>query len=163
MVMKHISTTPVPNSLFDVHLKKLKSAELKVLLVIIRQTLGWADKLGTTGRKDRDWIASRQLQEKTGASRRAISSATEILVKKNLIDVLDEAGTTLFEPAMRQGKLRLFYRPSSSFTTPVENEGIRSLYPLASDRTSAKFAQDLRKKRTALVQKMRITKETLQN
>ncbi len=161
--MKHISTTPVPNSLFDVHLKKLKSAELKVLLVIIRQTLGWADRRAQLGRKEKDWISSGQLQSKTGSSRRAISSATENLIREKLIEVLDERGNQLHDPHKRQGKLRLFYRLSTDFNASVESECISGVNPPVSGSTYAKFAEDLRKKRTALAQKMRITKETLQN
>ena len=45
---------------FDVHLKELKQAELKVLLIVIRQTLGWADRRGMLGRKEMDWISGSQ-------------------------------------------------------------------------------------------------------
>ena len=49
-------STPVPNAVFDEHLKELKAAELKVLLIIIRQTLGWEDKSSRSQRKECDWI-----------------------------------------------------------------------------------------------------------
>ncbi len=157
------NTTPVPNALFDVYLKDLKSAELKVLLVIIRQTLGWADRQGVLGRKERDWISSGQLQAKTGSSRRAISSATEILVKKELIEVLGDSGNPLNDPIQRKGKLRLYYRPSHALFLPVDKIGENDVYTLVSRSTDAEIAEDLCKKRAALAQKMRITKETLQN
>ena len=161
--MIQTNTTPVPNSLFDVYLKELLSAELKVLLVIIRQTLGWADRRTVLGRKEMDWISSGQLQAKTGSSRRAISSATEVLINKKIIEVLDEKGNILNDPQKRKGKPRLFYRPSYALFSPVENLRITSSkYPISSS-TNANFAEDLRKKRTELMQKMRITKETLQN
>jgi hypothetical protein len=150
--MMQTSTTPVPNILFDVFLKDLKSSELKVLLVIIRQTLGWSDKRGLHGRKERDWISSSQLQSKTGCSRRAITSAIDTLVNKRLIQVFDDKGNNLYNPEKRQGKTRLYYR----FNSLVENH-------VFIPQTSAKFAEDMSKKVTALVQKMRITKETLQN
>jgi len=161
--MMYPNTTPVPNSVFDYHLKELQSAELKVLLVIIRQTLGWTDRHSVLGRKEKDWISNSQLQAKTGSSRRAITSATEALVKKELIDVLDDVGNLLTDPQKRKGKLRLFYRLSHSLFSPVDKMGKTSLYSVVSDTTSAKFAQDLSKKSTALAQKLRITKETLQN
>jgi hypothetical protein len=154
--MMQTSTTPVPNSLFDFHLKNLKSAELKVLLIVIRQTLGWSDKREVNGRKERDWIAGSQLQSKTGCSRRALSSATDALIKKCLIQILDEKGNILENPEKRQGKTKLYYRLDLRMYYPVEKEV--SIKP-----TSAKFAKDMSKKVTALVQKMRITKETLQN
>jgi len=42
--MGYIYFTNVPNIIFDTHLKDLGYAELKILLVIIRQTYGWKDK-----------------------------------------------------------------------------------------------------------------------
>lgn len=38
------NSTQVPNILFDQYLPKLTEAELKIVLVIIRQTNGWIDK-----------------------------------------------------------------------------------------------------------------------
>src|ERR1035437_8999011 len=153
--MLQTSTTPVPNFLFDIHLKELKSAELKVILIIIRQTLGWVDRRAVLGRKERDWISSSQLQSKTGSSQRAISSAIETLVKKNLIDVLDERGNNLDTADKRKGKPRLYYRLATFEEKPVENY-------VYIDPAYANFAEDFDKKCTALAQKMRITKETLQ-
>lgn len=161
--MIQLKSTPVPNVLFDVYLKELKTAELKILLTIIRQTLGWADRRAYLGRKEMDWISCSQLQSKTGCSRRAISSAIETLVKKELIEVLDEKGNFLNDPSMRKGKQRLFYRPSTFLISPVENMGTNCAYHPVLGSVSANFAQDLNKKITALAQKMRITKETLQN
>ena len=161
--MQHAKTTPVPNVLFDVHLKELKSAELKVLLVIIRQTLGWRDRQAVLGRKEMDWISGGQLQSKTGSSRHAISSAIESLVSMKLIEVLDDAGNLLSDPAMRKGKQRLFFRSASSLTSSVENVGTIGVQRTISGLAYSNFAQGLRKKSTALAQKMRITKETLQN
>lgn len=146
------STTPVPNVFFDVHLKELKQAELKVLLVVIRQTLGWADRRGMLGRKEIDWISGSQLQQKTGNSKRSITAATDTLVRKNLIEILDVNGNILDNAEKRQGKTKLFYRLAHPVDKPVDN------IP-----TYANFAEDISKKRTALAQKMLITKETLQN
>jgi hypothetical protein len=156
-------TTPVPNVLFDIFLKELKSAELKVLLVIIRQTLGWSDKIGARGRKEMDWISSGQLRTKTGSSRRAISSAIEVLVSKELIVVLDRHGNLLNDPLKRQGKPKLFFRPSLLLFPPVENEGISSGNLTKNSTTSANIAQHFSKKITSLAQKKNITKETQQN
>ena len=149
--MLQTSTTPVPNFLFDVHLKELKSAELKVILIIIRQTLGWADRRAVLGRKERDWISCSQLQSKTGSSQRAISSAIETLVTKNLIDVLDYQGSILDTAEKRKGKQRLYYRLSPTLEKPVDNY-------VQIESTYANFAEDFGKKCTALAQKMRITK-----
>jgi hypothetical protein len=37
----HPNHTQVPNDLFDVHLREMGLAELKVVLVVLRETLGW--------------------------------------------------------------------------------------------------------------------------
>ena len=102
-------TTPVPNGLFDEHLPKLKPAELKLLLIIIRQTWGWKDPR-TGKRKQKDWISGSQLREKTGCSRRALTDATAGLLKKKLIQVTGEVGIQLRTAEERKGKLRMFYK-----------------------------------------------------
>lgn len=150
------STTPVPNLFFDIYLKELKLAELKVLLIIIRQTLGWADKRGRSGRKEIDWISSSQLCQKTGCSKRSITSATDVLVRKNLITIFDERNNILNTPEKRQGKTKLYYRLSNPVDYVVENN-------LKNSSTSAILAEDISKKYISLLQKMQITKETLQN
>jgi hypothetical protein len=150
-----IPTTPVPNVIFDVYLKELNSTELKVLLVVIRQTLGWADRRGRYGRKETDWISGSQLREKTGSSERAITSAIETLVMKKLIEVYNERGHILSYSKDRQGKTRLYYNLHPFVFNPVDNS-------LKSPLTSVNFAEDFRKNYGALLQKMRITKETLQ-
>lgn len=115
--------TPVPNAVFDEFLPQLKCTELKILLVIIRQTLGWEDKQNNNGRKSQDWISSSQMRGKTGCSERAITTALETLVKKNLISVFDQYGSLLDSPERRKGKTKLFYSLTSAIFTGVENEG----------------------------------------
>lgn len=102
-------TTPVPNVFFDAHLKSLNPVELKLLLLIIRQTWGWKDpKTGL--RKKRDWIAGTQIRERTGCSKRALTDAVANLIRTGLIEVSGEKGLILRTPADRKGKMRLFYR-----------------------------------------------------
>jgi hypothetical protein len=154
--MRQPCTTPVPNVIFDIYLKELNSSELKVLLVVIRQTLGWVDRRGLYGRKDSDWISGSQLMLKTGSSKRAISSAIDSLVKKRIIEVIDYRGYILNNPESRQGKTKLFYRLNSIVYNPVDK-------PMENIPTNAKFTEDFGKLVTTLVQKMHITKETYQN
>jgi len=154
--MRQLNTTPVPNVIFDIYLKELNSAELKVLLVVIRQTFGWADRRGMFGRKETDWISGKQLIQKTGSSKRAITSAIDVLVRKKIIEILDDKGNILDNPLKRQGKTKLYYRIDSGVYNTVEN-------PMENFSTYAKYAEDISKKVTALVQKMHITKEILQN
>jgi len=154
--MRQPSTTPVPNVILDIYLKELSSAELKVLLIVIRQTLGWADRRGMFGRKEADWISGSQLRQKTGSSKRAITTAIDLLVRKKIIEILDEWGNVLDYPEERRGKTKLYYRLHPYVYNSVDNT--KENFP-----TSAKFAEDISKKVTELVQKMRITKETIQN
>jgi hypothetical protein len=106
--MVYKQTTQVPNFLFDIHLPKLTEAELKILLVTIRQTLGWFDS--TTGkRKSRDRITHSQFKQKTGLSKRIITKTIQSLSVKNLIEVTDFEGKQLHQPKDRKGKPYLFY------------------------------------------------------
>jgi hypothetical protein len=161
--MHPIQTTPVPNILFDVYFKDLKGCELKILLVIIRQTLGWVDKQSGRGRKNRDWISTSQLQRKTGSSRRAISLGLVGLVEKGLIRITDESGCYLDDAFQRKGKLRLYYELNLPNETSVDTLGKTALKQLISAQTNAEIAQDISKNVHDLAQKMLITKETLQN
>jgi hypothetical protein len=156
-----LHTTPVPNVVFDHYLKELKVAELKVLMVIIRQTSGWRDLQTKSKRKEKDWISGSQLVMKTGCSKRAINSAIEELVQKNLINVLSESGAFLDTPEKRRGQQKLFYCLSPSVLSPVENLGKGGLYLCFSKMANANIAEDLRKKLTELTQKMQITKEII--
>lgn len=94
-------STPVPNVVLDQVLPKLRDTELRVLLVIVRATLGWVDPL-TGGRKEREWLSSRQLRVKTGRESAAISQALDCLAKAQLILITDRNGQTVDTPAKRR-------------------------------------------------------------
>jgi hypothetical protein len=106
--MLYKQTTQVPNFLFDTHLRELTEAELKILLITIRQTLGWFDS-ATGKRKSRDRITHSQFKQKTGLSNRIISKTINSLSVKKLIHVTDFNGKELQEPKDRRGKPYLFY------------------------------------------------------
>lgn len=99
--MKLKNTTPIPNVVLDNYLPTLKGVELKLLLIIIRQTLGW--------QKDHDWLTVGQLVKRTGASRRRISEAIKSLLEKRLINLYDVNGKLLDCPAARKGNGMIFY------------------------------------------------------
>ncbi|NVN96004.1 MAG: replication protein [Bacteroidetes bacterium] len=159
----NINTTPVPNVLFDNYLKELKLAELKVLLIIIRQTLGWEDKRTKSERKDIDWISNSQLVVKTGNSARAINDAIQGLTDKKLIDVISQSGEFLDTPEKRRGQQKLYYRFTNANSAIVESRGIEREKEGITINPNANFSENLRKNITELTHKMRITKETLQN
>ncbi len=144
-----IKTTPVPNAVFE-YIPSLSEAELKLYLIILRQTLGW--KTGTNKqRKVYDWISASQFHSKTGLSRRAVGTAVRSLTYRNLILVADEHGKVLHTPNDRKGKTRLYYRIA------VDNTGDKAE---DNESTCANFSPEISKMVSALAQKMLCTKET---
>ncbi|WP_299676162.1 replication protein [uncultured Dokdonia sp.] len=106
--MAYINRTGVPNEVFDIHLQHLGYAELKVLLVIIRQTYGWVDKQ-TGSHKSRDWISRQFFVKKTGLSKRAVSKAIAGLQGKNLIVITDSKGSSLNSANCRKKLTKLYF------------------------------------------------------
>jgi len=101
-------TTPVPNAVFDQLLPYLNQAQLKVLLVIIRQTLGWYDPK-TNKRKSKDWIAISFFVRKTGLTAKSISLALSELIHNDYVLAFDHKGRRLKTPQDRRGKKRIYY------------------------------------------------------
>lgn len=106
--MNYQQTTQVPNRLFDHHLPNLTFAELKILLVIVRQTYGWVDRY-TGKRKMRDCISYSQYIAKTGLSRRILTETIQSLIEKKAISVTNFEGIKLHNPQERVGKKYLYY------------------------------------------------------
>lgn len=108
------NTTQVPNIIFDDWMPRLSDVEFRVLLVVVRQTLGWIEDPETKRRKEKDWISHSQLSMKTGKSGYAISKAIRSLVSDHhLIEAIDSKGRLLDTPEKRTrigrgGKI--FYR-----------------------------------------------------
>jgi len=113
VIMTYNQTTHVPNYIFDTLLPELTEAELKVLLTVIRQTIGWFDKR-TGQRKIKDRISAWQFKQKTGLSQRILTKTTKSLLAKKLVTVTDGTGKELHLPGERQGKSNLYY----AFTQP---------------------------------------------
>ena len=103
--------TPISNILFDNFIPMLTGAELKILLIILRQTDGW--------QKDRDKMTISQLQEKTGLSKRIITETIQKLIIKKLIVVTDYQKNVVDSTVERKGKILLFY--ASPLSTCAEN------------------------------------------
>lgn len=70
--------TQVPNAIFSL-MPELKESELKVLLAIVRKTIGW--------KKHKDRISLTQLQEITGLGRASVSEAIKSENLKGVIKV----------------------------------------------------------------------------
>lgn len=105
MIIQH---TQVPNTLFDIYLSTLKESELKILLVVLRQTNGWID-IKTGKRKTRDRISRTQFMQKTGLSRKIVSLAIKGLLQKGLLTITDQSGNLLHLSEDRKGKNYIFY------------------------------------------------------
>ena len=117
--MRKEKFTPTPNILFDQLLKEISYSELKVLLVIIRQTNGWVIKK-TKKRKTRDRITYNQFSIKTGLSRRIISKTINSLSQKQLIRITDFSGNLLNDPQKRKGKTHIYYSSNLEFMQKIQ-------------------------------------------
>ena len=120
-------TTPVPTVLLDKVMPELRDTELRVLLVVVRQTLGWQVGKDPRLRKERDWLTQSQLMRRTGRASGAVARAVDALVRRGLIDVLDGAERPLVTAAERRRCLgRLYYRlhrpEEGTEATPAKRE-----------------------------------------
>lgn len=134
-LMKYRETTQVPNILFDRYFPILSESELRVLLVIIRQTYGWVDRK-TGGRKMKDRISHSQFMQKSGLSRRSISKAVNSLVGRRLIGVSDVKGMPLEQAHKRKGSSGLTYSilPPSQEHPPSRFNGVKHIQDILRSR-----------------------------
>lgn len=92
----------------------LSDTELRVLLVVLRQTVGW--------RKERDWLARSQLVVRTGRSAHAVSRAVDDLVRRGLVVVEDVEGYALATTeARRAARSALYYRAGRRLLAPPDS------------------------------------------
>lgn len=94
--------TQTPNVFFDEIMQTLNEGEMRVLLIIMRQTFGW--------HKLEDWISLKLLSEKTGYDRRSVCRILARLIEKNLVYKRIEGP---------MGSQKCYY---SLVTEPVEKE-----------------------------------------
>lgn len=69
--------TQSPNICYDEIFKNLKEGELRIILVLIRQTFGW--------HKAADRISLSQLSEKSGMERKSVCRSLNSLIEKKLV------------------------------------------------------------------------------
>lgn len=104
---------PIPNAVLDELLPTLRDTELRIVLILLRQTVGrrWRDSQGRMRCKERDWLSHSQLVRKTGRGSEAVSGAITSLTGRGLVVTEDEAGNTLGTPAQRRRHLgHLYFR-----------------------------------------------------
>jgi hypothetical protein len=106
--MYYYNSTQTPNEIFDQHLPYLNQAQLKVLLVVIRQTLGWIDPK-TKKRKRKDWISIQFFIKRTGLSFKSVSIAIAELIRRDLIVAMTQNEKMLPKPEDRRGKKKIYY------------------------------------------------------
>ncbi len=145
------NTTQVPNVILDQWLPRLKDVELRVLLIIIRQTLGWIEDYETGRRKEKDWISRSQLMKKTGRGHSSVSVAVEKLARSGIIEAYDGAGNLLASPKERSGN-KVLYRLNLN---PLQ----KSLFPV--DKPVQKVDRSGQPVQNLDVQNLDTTKETL--
>lgn len=108
------NTTQIPHLIIREWMPLLGDVELRILLVVADQTLGWIEDPETKRRKEKDWISQGQLMKKINRSDRAIQNSLKRLIDElRIIQAHDEAGELLDSPQKRMkcgGKI--FYRLS---------------------------------------------------
>jgi len=113
------NSTQIPNKIINGWLPKLTESELKVLIIVARQTLGWIEDKETGMRKREDWMTQKQLMKKTGLSQWGVTAAIKGLVKKDLIEVRDKEKIILETAEKRRQAGRkhkkIFYRLKVSY------------------------------------------------
>ena len=113
--------TALPNALIDEVMPTLKDTEWRLLCVIARQTLGWADKNGK--RKARDWMSQSQLITRTGRNSAALSAALDVLVREHLIECQAENGESLQTPQQRRKhRGRVYFSLAPAQIQPTKSE-----------------------------------------
>lgn len=113
------NTTPTPNELFNGEMAKMSDTELRVVLVVVRATLGWEEDKETKMRKQEDWISYYQLKQKTGRSYTALAKAIENCIRNGWIEIRDKNGNLLETKNKRIGN-KLFYRLGKVFLNKIE-------------------------------------------
>src|SRR5579859_3934358 len=110
------NTTPFPNRLLDEAMPHLTDTEFRVLCMVVRETLGWADGQGGR-RRETDRLTQRRLIARTGRASEAVSRAIDGLVRQCLIEVLTPSGVLLETPQeRRRHRGRLLFRLAATET-----------------------------------------------
>lgn len=133
------NTTQIPHIIIREWMPLLRDIELRILLVVADQTLGWVEDIESGRRKERDWISHYQLRKrikKRGSKvcgDRSVSKALAVLVDDlGIIEAMEEDGTLLDSPNKRMmngGKiyyrLNLYPPQLSLFDTLAQKTGVQ--------------------------------------
>lgn len=118
------NTTQIPHIIIREWMPLLKDVELRVLLVVADQTLGWAADDQTGRRKERDWISLSQLMKKTGRGSKAVPSAIKVLIEKyGIVEAVDAHGGLLDTAEKRRRNFgKIYYRLRLSSPSVRKND-----------------------------------------
>jgi len=139
------NTTPTPNVIFNGLMRKMNDTEFRIVMLVVRATLGWEADKETGMRKVEDWISSKQLKEKTGRQSGAISKAIDKCVEEGWIEARDKNGNILDSKGKRKGK-NIYFRLGKAimFDTSSESEDVivkdKKDYPTSSETANAETA-----------------------
>ena len=117
---------PVPNAYFE-HLADMSGAELKVLLAILRRTVGW--------RKESDEISLSQLEQMTGLDRKSVIKGLRGLLERGLVAQTQAAAGskaasyTCAAPSSRGSKIDPL---GGQKLTPYDDGGVKNCPPRGS-------------------------------
>ena len=103
------NTTPTPNIIFNGLMAKMTDTEFRIVMVVVRATLGWEIDHKTGMRKKEDWISYSQLKRRTGRGYTALAKAINSCIRNGWIEARDREGNLLDTKNKRIGK-RVFYR-----------------------------------------------------
>jgi hypothetical protein len=111
--LSRIRSTPFPNALLD-RCVSLPETQLKVVLAVVRRTLGW--RAGSSGeRRASVSMSYRQIMRLTGLkSRSAVGRAVAALIDDGILTASSDYGTPLDTPELRRrhpSALRLGVEP----------------------------------------------------
>ena len=119
-------------------MKEVGDTDLRIILCVVRATLGWIADPETGMRKEQDWLSHWQLSKKTGRSGRALSTAIDKCIKKKWIEARDENGAILDTKTKRRGQ-KIYYRIGKAIiltTSEKSSEVIVSSEKTSNEKTS---------------------------
>ena len=114
------NTTPTPNIIFNGLMAKMSDTEFRVVMAVVRATLGWELDHKTGMRKTEDWISHSQLKRITGRGSASLAKAIDSCIKNGWIEARDKEGELLDTKNKRVGK-RIFYRLGAEILLRDEN------------------------------------------
>lgn len=132
------NTTQIPHLIIREWMPRLSDVELRILLVVADQTLGWIEDPETKRRKEKDWISQYQLMTKINRSDRAIQKALKRLVDELAIIQAHDEFDNLLDSSQKRMKCggKIFYRlslrppqPELFSFAPEKRSGVVKGYP----------------------------------